>query len=372
MKRPAEELSAPDKRPAHRKILELANASAKLKIDLAGGSLAAFQLATLDSVNPLCWDSAVHDGADPSSTSPRPVGHFLCVDRWGPPTVEEEANGMGYHGEAISTNWEVLEQKDGMKNTAVLKTVLPIAGLEVKRDVSLCGESAVVVVREQVTNINKLGRIYNMVQHPSIAAPFLDNDTLIDCNGKRGFAQGPNRTNSFSPEIHPLRETSFEFPETINRAGAKANARHMTGGDDDVQSYEVEPDSAFGWVCATNAKQGLLLGYIWPKSDYPWISLWCSSRNGTPCARGIEFGTTGLHQPFPILVQHPKIFGLPTFEYIDTHESQSRSYATFLLKVPEDFRGASAMSMSHGRITVTEYGGGRQLSVTTGGWNLFQ
>ena len=141
-----------------------------------------------------------------------------------------------------------------------------MAGLEVRRDVSLIDGSAVVVVREQVTSINKLGRIYNMVQHPSIAAPFLDTDTVIDCNGKRGFAQGPNRTNSSSPEI-----PSFEFPDTINREGIKANARRMTGGDDDVQSYEVDPGSSFGWVCY----------------NVPWTALCCHCSGGVvkegPC-----------------------------------------------------------------------------------------
>ena len=91
------------------------------------------------------------------------------------------------------------------------------------------------------------GSRFNCVQHPSIAAPFLSGATVIDCNGKRGFAQGDN-TNTCAE--HP-EQPSFEFPATINRAGTSADARTMTGGDDDVQSYEVDPDSYV--PCAVDA-----------------------------------------------------------------------------------------------------------------------
>merc|ERR1719215_657472 len=113
----------------------------------------------------------------------------------------------------------------------------------------------------------------------------------------------------------------------------------MTGGDDDVLSYEVQPGSQIGWICATSPEEGLLLGYVWLASDYPWISLWCCSRDGVPVARGLEFGTTGLHQPFPILSQHPKLLELPTFAFIDAGETQKRKYACFLLRVPDNFQG---------------------------------
>ena len=136
----------------------------------------------------------------------------------------------------------------------------------------------------------------------------------------------------------------------------QANARHMTGGDDDVQSYEVDPGSKFGWICATNLKLGLLIGYVWPAKDYPWISLWCCSREGKPYARGLEFGSTGLHQPFHILARHPELLGLPTFKYLDAQENHLCMYTMFLLEVPKDFAGVADVCCSPDTITVTEHG----------------
>ena len=64
-----------------------------------------FHLSDL-AVNPLTWDSK---GKDPE---PRPMGHFLCLDRWGAPSPAEEKNGMPYHGEyaghvACAESWKV-------------------------------------------------------------------------------------------------------------------------------------------------------------------------------------------------------------------------------------------------------------------------
>ncbi|GIS63485.1 MAG: hypothetical protein CM1200mP2_57100 [Planctomycetaceae bacterium] len=63
---------------------------------------------------------------------------------------------------------------------------LPLAGLSVVRKITLARNSGVALISETVVNDRKLGRIYNMVQHPSIAAPFLDDSTLVDSNATRG------------------------------------------------------------------------------------------------------------------------------------------------------------------------------------------
>lgn len=271
---------------------------------------------------------------------------------------------MTPHGEASVVTWESSEAEGAR---ATMAASLPMAGMRVERKVRLLaaadaqGESAVAVAAEVVTNENKLGRVYNMVQHPSIAAPFLGKDTVVDCNGVRGFAQGPNRVLTESPA-----EPTFLFPKTINRAGQEADARTMTGGDDDVQSYEVDPGSSFGWVCAASPAKGLLLGYAWPREDYPWVSLWCCSReDGTPAARGLEFGTTGLHQPFAVLAHHPRLLGLPTSDFLDAGERRERRYASFLLRVPADFEGVASIAVvpGGGALTLVERGQGRAFTL---------
>src|SRR5262249_13327516 len=148
----------------------LDSSSAKLTIDLGGGSIVDFHLNP-EGLNPLRWI-----GPADVDAAFRPMAHFLCLDRWGPPSDAELRNGMFFHGEASRVRWREIEAPQRKDNDIVAEmgATLPIAGLEVRRTVRLSAAAAVFRVSETVTNRNKLGRVYNMVQHATIGPPFLD------------------------------------------------------------------------------------------------------------------------------------------------------------------------------------------------------
>ena len=98
-------------------------------------------------------------------------------------------------------------------------------------------------------------------------------------------------------------------------------------------------------MTAASPRSGLLIGYIWRTSDYPWVSLWRDVRDGKPAARGLEFGSTGLHQPFPILVQKGRIWERPLFEYIDAGQKITKRYVAFLSRIPSDFAGTASIEV---------------------------
>jgi hypothetical protein len=112
----------------------------------------------------------------------------------------------------------------------------------------------------------------------------------------------------------------------------------------------------------------LLIGYIWTTSDYPWLNIWRHVVNGKPAARGLEFGTTGLHQPVGILVAKGKIFDRPIYAYIDAGQTVTRSYAAFLFTIPPDYRGVERIRYDSGRLTLLEHSGGpaRDLVMSVG------
>jgi hypothetical protein len=65
-----------------------------------------------------------------------------------------------------------------------------------------------------------------------------------------------------------------------------------------------------------------------------------------------------------VLIGKPRIFGRPTFTYLDAGESATRSYAAFLVKVPLNFAGVDRLMYRDGRIVVQERGGtGRELTM---------
>lgn len=344
-----------------RPTLELNGNAARLVVDLGGGSISDFHLGE-DGLNPLQWDSWSFGDtpeADPPLT-PRSMGHFLALDRWGPATEAEMSHGMGFHGEASVAWWSVRQAPvvRGGVIEAKMGAVLPLAGLEVVRSIRMREDEAVFAVTESVTNTGHLGRIYNIVQHPTIGPPFLDGTTIVDSNAARGFMQETPGPDFEIPEVR--------WPNALKKDGTEVDMRRLTGDHaPNVVSYLV--DGEFGWTTAVNASAGLLLGYLWPAADYPWFDAWRHVIDGRPFARGLEFGTTGLHQPGPVLVQKGRIFDERIFRFIDADETQDFSFAGFLMEIPGDFNGVDSVSYDAGTLTVTERGGeGRGISMRVG------
>jgi hypothetical protein len=239
-----------------------------------------------------------------------------------------------------------------------MEASLPIAGLDVRRTVGLSESAPFFTVSETVTNRNKLGRVYNMVQHATIGPPFLDETTVVDSNAQRGFMQS-------SPLPNP-EDIEIRWPEAT-KDGKPVDLRKLTTDPDpNVTSFVIDGD--LGWVTAVNPSKELLVGYLFKTADYPWLNIWRHVQNGRPLARGLEFGTTGLHQPFPVLIGKPRIFGRPTFTYLDAGASATRSYAAFLMKVPQDLGGVDRVLYRAGNIVVQERGGrGRELTMAATG-----
>jgi hypothetical protein len=340
-----------------RRSLVLDGRAAQLVVDIAGGSIGDFHLGS-SGLNPLQWEEKG------GLTAPRPMGHFLCLDRWGAPSKEEQKNGMPFHGEAARVEWLVLRDavSNGGKVRAEMAATLPMAGLRINRHIELSVSNALFVVREEIINLNKLGRLFNMVQHATIGPPFLDEQTVVDANARRGFMQS-------SPLPNP-EEPAVNWPEA-RRDGQAVDIRFLTNNHDpNVVSYVI--DEEYGWATASNPVQGLLIGYLWKRAEYPWFNAWRHVEKGKPFARGLEFGTTGLHQPFPLLVVKGRIFGRPLYEYLDAGETVSKTYACFLFKIPKDYQGVSRLTYAGNRLILHERGAAAERDLMMEVGELFQ
>jgi hypothetical protein len=325
--------------------------TATIVFSAAGGGLIDFRPNT-SNINPLNWDSVPNDKG---AAKPRPRGHFLCLDRWGAPSKSEQAKEMPFHGEASQVQWTVTVPGDGDRpqgtetvSVGQMTCVLPIAGLRVERTIRFQANSAVCVVTEKVSNEGRLGRVYNMVQHPSIAPPFLDESTIVDSNAAHGFSQAGTIPDSAA--------TADRWPK-MTFAESQVDLRYFHNrGDDgsDVSSFVFSDEVRLGWVTACNAGKGTLLGYLWKPSDYPWLNIWRHRQQSQVVARGLEFGTTGYHQPYAVLIKQHKILNRSLYEYIDADESQDRSYVAFVAEIPAGFSGVKAIDYQGQQIVITE------------------
>lgn len=320
--------------------IKLENDKVLLRVNSSGGSYSDFHLKELP-LNPINWK--INDPEQPPF-----MGHFLCFDRWGPPSDGEKLNGFRHHGEVNTEDWKLLDEnqiKDNLTECKMMCT-LPMGGLELKRTIKLSEDEPVFFVTEEITNLNKYGRMFNIVQHVTIAPPFLDNNTLIDNNTEKGFEN--KEDGSFNQE-----ETVLKWPEVIHN-NEKISLRQFQDEWPRVSSFMFNQDEKFGWVTAANPGEKLMLGYIWDIKDYPWINFWRHRENAVPMAFGIEFGTTGLHEPFPIVAKKGKIFGCNLYDFIDANETIRKSFIAFLTKIPDDYKGVDKIEISESFFTVKE------------------
>lgn len=337
-----------------RNLVTMEGSNAVVAVDLGGGSIVDFHLKD-QGLNPLTWNFP-----ERGDHKPRHMGHFICLGRWGPGTKTETANGMPYHGEASHVVWKVAAppvRKAGKISTE-LSADLPMGGLRIHRTLRLDETEAVLTVTEAVTNVNKLGRIYNFVQHGTVGPPFLDESVMVDTKVKKGIFQFGNVPNPEEPVIY--------WPRAVQR-GRLVDFRRLTGKDaPSVISFIFNENAEYGWCTLSNAGKGLMLGYVWKTADYPWLNMWFDVRDGKPAARGIEFGTTGLHQPVPVQVAQGKIFDTQLYEYLDAGETREKSYTAFLVKIPSDYRGVSDVVFSPGMLTLKEYGDDSSRDINVG------
>ena len=338
-----------------RRSIVLDGNAAQVVVDLAGGSIVRFQFQD-QQLDPLNW------AEEGDKRSPRAMSHFICLDRWGAPSEAELNNGMPFHGEAATLVWRVDQKPNAAAGVieAEMSASLPMAGFDVKRWMRLHDDNALLLVKERVTNRNRLGRVYNWVQHPSIGPPFLDESVVVDANARAGFAQG-------NPMPHPEQPVVY-WPQALYD-GQPVNLRYLTSDHNpNVVSFTI--DEEFGWTTAANAAQGLLIGYLWKTAEYPWLNIWRRvTAGGKPQARGLEFGTTGLHQPFGVLTEKGRIFGRRLFAYLDSGESVTKYYAAFLVKIPSDYRGVAAIAYDEHQIVLIERDNERRLTIESG--NIF-
>lgn len=330
-----------------RPVVQLEGSTARVGIDRLGGSIVRFEFKD-QALNPLRWNN------ENAGMEKRAMAHFLCLDRWGQVSEAEGKSGMPYHGEATRVEWTASAAGAGATR---MTAHLPIANMDVTRVAKVHPSQALLMVTETVTNRNKLGRPYNMVQHPTVGAPFLDETVVVDANARQGFMQSNPMPNPEHPTVY--------WPQAL-KDGQPVNLRTLVNDPmPNVVSYVVEDD--LGWVTAVNAAKGLLIGYLWKTAEYPWLNIWRHVDDaGKPMARGLEFGTTGLHQPFSVLVKKGKMFGRPVFDWLEPEQTHSRSYAVFLFKVPAGFQGVESVSFRDGKLALKERNAGRVLTMEAG------
>jgi hypothetical protein len=126
----------------------------------------------------------------------------------------------------------------------------------------------------------------------------------------------------------------------------------------------ADPSRPTSWFTLYNRDYPLLVGYLFPTADHPWIIDWQNQPRTdatTGTARGIEFGTSPFDEGLRHSVERAQMFGTPTYKWIAGKQRVSTSFTIFLLEIPTDFAGVQDVWSDNDRITIVERGLGRAM-----------
>ncbi|RPI55295.1 MAG: hypothetical protein EHM55_08295 [Acidobacteria bacterium] len=331
----------------------------KIRVALlrGGGHIAEVRLVSANprlSINPM-YIPAPRPGSGQEGDGY--MGHLVCFPYFGPASPEERAQGLRGHGEAGSVEWQQTRppQIDAGGVSFFYGADLPKTQYKIERRVTLKAGEATVRVEEWVENLAPYDRPYNRDQHATFGAPFVTpGRNVLDMSGTRGITDAA-RTAAGKWKASQL----FQWPDAPRDddiALSLGDFHAIPGGQvyTPVLTDRSKPQS---WFTIYNADYPLLVGYVFPTGDHPWIVDWqnqprADATAGT--ARGIEFGTSPFDEGLRKSVERAQLLGVPTYKFIGARERLSTTFTIFLQEVAVGFRGVADVRTENGVVTIVE------------------
>jgi len=341
-----------------RKGWTLSNDMLSLFVMAGGGHIADLHLKGMKAVNPFWvpnwktrepWQYRQQDAAQYGGRLLSCLcGHNLCLGAFGESSAEEARAGLDCHGEAPVIRWRCLKKKvTATRVTFSYGCDLPIAQMKFVRTVVLRSNLSVVRINERVTNMARRDVPFTMCQHVTFGPPFLEPGvTAFDLPATRG----QTFPSVFGKPQRMKTSTAFSWPNGPGQKG-RIDLRFMgKGKNSDFTANLINPRLEHAWFSAVNPRLGLMIAYIWQRSDYPWTGIWEERFarkekpwNGKAFTRGMEFSNT----PFPIglrkSVDTGAFQGQPTFRWLPALSSITFDYSILAIPVEPDCKGVKSI-----------------------------
>ena len=295
------------------------------------------------SIEPSTYDRAKHPeyGNDSESKLLAGImGHNLCLDIFGEPSEEEAAAGMTVHGEGSIVRYEVTADSRGLTQRAQF----PIAQMRFERQIRFGGERAI-EFRETLENLSSADRPIAWTQHATLGPPYIE----------RGVTEF-----RASATLSKVLEGDYGQPGAYQKPGADfdwPNVPNIGGGHTDLRVYNREPVSAgftthlldpkveHAYFVAFSAASQLAFGYVWRRSEFPWLGIWEENYsrplppwNSRTLTRGMEFGVSPISESRRKMIERNRLFGVPCYRWIPAKTTVHAAYWAMLapaVHVPE-------------------------------------
>jgi hypothetical protein len=220
------------------------------------------------------------------------MGHNLCIDIFGAPSAEEAAAGLTVHGEASVAAYEIAATESGLTQRARF----PQSQLRLERQIRLVGRTVEIV--EVVENESATDRPIAWTEHVTLGPPFLE--------------KGATEFRAPVTKSEVLEEGLGDLELYTSAAVSGGFATHL-----------MDPARDAGFFVAWSPRSQVALGYLWQRSDFPWLGVWEENHsrttppwNGRTLTRGMEFGASPMPETRRRMIERGSLFGVPAFRWI--------------------------------------------------------
>lgn len=337
-----------DGRPA----LDLSNDKLILTMRKQGGSMVRLLLSDdAKSVNPL------HAR----------LGHFVCVDGFGPVSEEERKAGLPGHGEANRVPWEMTssERKDGVLAVAFSAT-LPLVQEVFRRTVRMVDGENVVYIESELENLMAFDRPVNWGEHSTIGPPFLERGkTVVEMSARRAMTRShESQTDGQPHRLASFKEFAWPMAPGLNGESIDVRPVPTAAPIGDHTTSLMDPSRKLVFVTAFHPEQRLLLGYVFRREEYPWTQLWefypaASER----LARGLEFAVQPFDMPRRDVIQTNSMFDTPTYRWLPAKSTIGSAFLMFYVRTPEGFRKVDDVTLDGGKLTIRDRTSGAEMTL---------
>jgi hypothetical protein len=179
------------------------------------------------------------------------------------------------------------------------------------------------------------------------------------------------------PALAP--DSEFTWPAAPAVGGGSVDLQHpcQTPGRGFVAGIQIDPRREHGFACAVNQAEGLAFGYIFRRSQFPWVTLWeedCTRTAlpwcGREQARAFEFGVSPLPNGRAETLRRGDVFGTPTLLRVPARTAAHAEWAMFLCVVPGGVRRVNDIVCQPNRLCLAT-DGSAELTITADGISEF-
>jgi len=288
------------------------------------------------------------------------LGHFVCVDGFGPVSKEEEAAGLPGHGEAHRVPWDVVSTgKESGTLTVQFTAALPLVHENFRRMLHIVDGESVIYIESELESLLAFDRPVNWGEHATISGAFLEQGkTVTDMSATRAMTRSYESEAADPPDHHNLADfKEFKWPMAPTVAGTLVDMRispTVTPVMDQTTSL-MDPSRRLAYVTALHPERQALLGYLFRREEYPWIQIWDSyPGGGRRSYRGMEFAVQPFDLPRRDVIQTNSMFETPTYRWLPANSKITSSFIMFYTRVPDGFTRVDDVVLDKGSITIAD------------------